>query len=205
MQLHDHDSVKPEWKHLWKHRENTLKPRSTKQLDTLSERCHQMDQLLVGDTCRVQNQTGRYPRRWDKLGTVIESADNDQYIIRIHGSNRVTLRNRKFLRRVNHEEGRDIRRYPTSATRPEVNDAPNPRTNSPNPRTNSPSTNVETTTAVAPTRTRSTNKVFLTFSLQYSSAGGGGGGGGCLSVTFSYMYSNNLYVYILVLSVQTFY
>ena len=73
MQIHDHDSVKPEWRSPWKHREDTLKSRSIKQIDTLSERCHQTEQLLIGDTRRVQNQTKRNPRLWDKLGTVVES------------------------------------------------------------------------------------------------------------------------------------
>ena len=46
----------------------------------------------------IQNQTGNKPRRWDKTGTVVECKDFDQYLDKVDGSGRVTLRNRKFLR-----------------------------------------------------------------------------------------------------------
>jgi len=98
MQMHDQDSVKPSWKHLWRSREDALRLRATKQMDSLTEKSRLAEPLRVGDLCRIQNQAGRYPRRWDKLGTVVEVANNDQYIVRVHGSNRVTLRNRRFLR-----------------------------------------------------------------------------------------------------------
>jgi len=50
---------------------------------------------------RIQNQTGIYPRRWDRTGSVVEVRQYDQYVIRVDGSGRVTLRNRKFLRKFN--------------------------------------------------------------------------------------------------------
>ena len=54
--------------------------------------------LKVGDTVRIQNQTGQFPTKWDKTGIVVEVRQFDQYIIRVDGSGRMTLRNRKFLR-----------------------------------------------------------------------------------------------------------
>ena len=54
--------------------------------------------LKVGNSVRIQNQTGNAPRRWDKSGQVIEVRQNDHYAIKVHGSCRVTLRNRQFLR-----------------------------------------------------------------------------------------------------------
>ena len=76
MQLHDFDSVKPSLKK----REETLKSRAYKQLVSLSLKSHQLDPLEIGDTCRVQNQTGCFPKKWDKIGTstVLQEADNDQ-------------------------------------------------------------------------------------------------------------------------------
>ena len=41
---------------------------------------------------------GNYPRKWDKTGTVVEVRQFDQYFVKVDGSGRVTLRNRKFLR-----------------------------------------------------------------------------------------------------------
>ena len=55
--------------------------------------------LIVGDHVRTQNQTGTHPTKWDKTGLVIEVRQFDQYVIRVDGSGRITLRNRKFLRK----------------------------------------------------------------------------------------------------------
>ena len=47
----------------------------------------------------VQNQVGPHPTKWDKTGIVTEVRQFDQYLVRVDGSGRLTLRNRKFLRR----------------------------------------------------------------------------------------------------------
>jgi len=54
--------------------------------------------LAVGQTVNVQNQTGSKPLRWDRTGVVTEVGDHRQYSIRMDGSGRLSLRNRKFLR-----------------------------------------------------------------------------------------------------------
>ena len=57
----------------------------------------QLVQLTPGDWVIVQNQYGRFPKRWEWTGTVVEVKDYDQYIIKIHSSGRLTRRNRQFL------------------------------------------------------------------------------------------------------------
>ncbi len=47
----------------------------------------------------IQNQVGRHPDKWDKSGVVVETKDNDQYVVKVAGSGRLTLRNRRFLRK----------------------------------------------------------------------------------------------------------
>ena len=47
----------------------------------------------------VQNQSGNYPKKWDKRGKVVEIKGFDQYRVMVEGSRKVTLRNRKFLRK----------------------------------------------------------------------------------------------------------
>jgi hypothetical protein len=48
----------------------------------------------------MQNQTGNYPSRWDKTGTIVEIGPGPrQYHVRADGPGRVTMRNRKFLRK----------------------------------------------------------------------------------------------------------
>ena len=60
-----------------------------------------MSPLKIGDRVRIQNQTGPHPLKWDKTGSIIEVRQFDQYLVKVDGSNRTTLRNRKFLRKFN--------------------------------------------------------------------------------------------------------
>ena len=62
-----------------------------------TEHTKRLPPLRVGDHVRIQNQTGLHPTKWDKTGVVIQVRQFDQYNVRIDGSSRVTLRNRKFL------------------------------------------------------------------------------------------------------------
>ena len=45
----------------------------------------------------VQNQHGNNVLRWDNKGTVVETTDFDKYTMKIDGSERLTVRNRRFL------------------------------------------------------------------------------------------------------------
>ena len=67
--------------------------------ERLSEHTQRLPPLKVGDHVRVQNQMGNFPLKWDKTGIIVEVRQFDQYLVKIDGSNRVTLRNRKFLRK----------------------------------------------------------------------------------------------------------
>ena len=49
----------------------------------------------------IQNQSGRFPKKWDKSGMIVEVKGHDQYVVKVAGSGRLTLRNRRFLRRYN--------------------------------------------------------------------------------------------------------
>ena len=60
----------------------------------------EMEPLSCGDTVQVQNQKGNKPLKWYATGKVAECLPNRQYSILIDGSRRVTLRNRKFLRKI---------------------------------------------------------------------------------------------------------
>ena len=56
--------------------------------------------LCGGDLVAIQNQSGNSPRRWDKTGIVKEVRPNRQYLIQLHGLNRLTLRNQAHLRKI---------------------------------------------------------------------------------------------------------
>ena len=79
-------------------REEALRNRHMRTQEKLSEHTRRLPPLKVGDHVRIQNQTGPYPLKWDKTGIVIEVRQYDQYMVKINGSNRSTLRNRRFLR-----------------------------------------------------------------------------------------------------------
>ena len=89
----------PTWQDTMKAREEALRNRHMKTAQRWSEHTRRLPPLKVGDTVRIQNQTGPYPNKWDKTGMVIEVRQFDQYVVKVDGSGRVTLRNRKFLRR----------------------------------------------------------------------------------------------------------
>ena len=79
-------------------REDALRTRHMKMQERLTEHTKRLLPLKVGHHVHIQNQTGPHPLKWDKTGIVIEVYQYDQYMVKIDGSNRTTLRNRKFLR-----------------------------------------------------------------------------------------------------------
>ena len=106
------------WKETLLAREEALRNRHMKAAERWSEHTKSLSPLKVGDTVRIQNQTGQFPTKWDKTGRVVEVRQFDQYVIRVDGSGRVTLRNRKFLRKYNpvhqHEQPRSMPEVITS-------------------------------------------------------------------------------------------
>ncbi|CAG2189575.1 unnamed protein product [Mytilus edulis] len=87
------------WRDTLSKREEALRHRHMKVAEKLSEHTKQLPPLTIGDHVRIQNQIGANPLKWDKTGQVIEVRQFDQYVIRVDGSGRVTLRNRKFIRK----------------------------------------------------------------------------------------------------------
>ena len=64
-----------------------------------SERTKSLSPLHVGDRVRIHNRIGPNPNKWDRTGTVIEVHQFHQYLIKMDGSGRQTLKNRNFLRK----------------------------------------------------------------------------------------------------------
>ena len=87
------------WYETLKLRESALQHRHMRAHDQLSEHTRRLHPLRVSDHVRIQNQTGNHPLKWDRTGVVVEVRQFDQYVVRVDGSNRTTLRNRKFLRK----------------------------------------------------------------------------------------------------------
>ena len=91
-------TIRPLWRQAWAAKEDALRARMIRTTERLSEHARPLRPLAVGDHVFLQNQSGNHPTKWDKSGTVVESQDHDQYVIKVDGSGRLTLRNRRFLR-----------------------------------------------------------------------------------------------------------
>ncbi len=63
-----------------------------------TEHTKSLPPMAVGTHVHIQNQTGPRPNKWDKTGVVVEVLDFHQYAVRVDGSGRQTIRNRRFLR-----------------------------------------------------------------------------------------------------------
>ena len=87
------------WRETLLSREEALRKRHMLVSERLTEHTRSLPPLVIGDSVRIQNQVGPNPTKWDKTGLIIEVRQFDQYVVRVDGSGRVTLRNRKFLRK----------------------------------------------------------------------------------------------------------
>ena len=94
-----HDQFSDLWKNTAEWRELALARRSQQIHEKLSEHTKDLKPLSVGDNVLVQNLLGNNPKRWDKRGVIIEALPHRQYRVKMDGSRRISLRNRKHLRR----------------------------------------------------------------------------------------------------------
>ena len=69
--------------------------------EKLEQNSKDLPPLQCGDTVFIQNQSLAFskPNKWDREGTTVEVLENDQYLVGVHGTGRLTLRNRRFLRK----------------------------------------------------------------------------------------------------------
>ena len=86
-----------EWVTASYQREAMLSKRNTKLQLEYDRHTHNLRQLQLGDRVVLQDLKSK---RWTRSGVVVEILPHRQYHIRMDGSGRVTLRNRRFLKRV---------------------------------------------------------------------------------------------------------
>ena len=66
--------------------------------EKLSRHTKRLSDLPIGTAVAIQNQTGRHPTKWDKTGIIVEARPHEQLVIKVDGSRRLTLRNRRFVK-----------------------------------------------------------------------------------------------------------
>ena len=88
------------WHDMWDAQEVALRQRLGKNIEKMETKAHDLRPLELQDHVRVQNQHGNLPKRWERTGVVVGSdRAHDKYWVKMDGSRRVTIRNRKFLRK----------------------------------------------------------------------------------------------------------
>ena len=90
--------VRPTWRQAWAAKEDALCTRLTRTTESLKEHSRPLRPLGVGERVFLQNQQGPSPTKWDRSGVVVEAPGHDQYRVKVDGSGRLTLCNRRFLR-----------------------------------------------------------------------------------------------------------
>ena len=91
--------LRPTWRNAWREKESALRQRFHRTSEALTSHARALPPMTPGDRCYIQNQAGRFPKRWDRSGTVVENLGHDSYTIKVDGSGRLTKRNRQFLRK----------------------------------------------------------------------------------------------------------
>ena len=88
------------WKTTLEAQEEALRNRHMNASEYWTEHTKKLPPVVVGDHVIIQNQISQNALKWYKTGKVFEVKQYDQYAIRVDGSRRITLRNRKFLRKL---------------------------------------------------------------------------------------------------------
>ena len=107
----ENPTIRPTWRQAWSCKEEAMN----------------LPPLKQGDKVFVQNQMGSHPTKWDASGTVMDAGQHDQYTVKIDGTGRVTLRNRRFLRKFTPatlDITSDPRSIPPVQTIPQLTDQP---------------------------------------------------------------------------------
>ena len=91
-------NIRPLWRNAWAAKEEALRTRLSRTVETLKEHSLPLRPLSTGEQVFLQNQQGTHPNKWDRSGTVVEKKEHDQYVVKVDGSGRLTSRNRRFLR-----------------------------------------------------------------------------------------------------------
>ena len=84
-----------EWVTAGYQREAMLGKRNAKLHIEYNRRTHVLPQLKIGDHVLLQDQASK---KWNRTGTIVEMMPHRQYNIRMDGSGRVTMRNRRFIK-----------------------------------------------------------------------------------------------------------
>ena len=90
--LHQKWLISAEW------REEALAERNDNIATRYNITAHNLSPLCPGTHVSIQDGKRKCYKRWNKTGIIVESLPNRQYHVKLDGSGRITLRNRRFLK-----------------------------------------------------------------------------------------------------------
>ena len=82
--------IRRTWREAWRAKKDALQVRAKRTNDALNTRTRPLRPQRCGDRVFIQNQEGKHPHKWDKVGTVVEALDFDQYNVKVGQSGRMT-------------------------------------------------------------------------------------------------------------------
>ena len=95
--LRDKYQTQKHWKEIGELRELAMAQRHKRNEQFSNQHCRPLQELHVGESIQIQNQDGKYLRRWTKTERVVEKRGNRQYQVQVDGSGQITLHNWWFL------------------------------------------------------------------------------------------------------------
>ena len=115
--------LREEWEAIADRREDALARRVSTNTPGTGKELHPLN---VGDSVQIQNQIGNRPNKWRSTGIVSEALPNRQYHVITDGSRRVTLRNRRFLKKISPVCRKTSIDYDVPSPPPTEQEAPRP-------------------------------------------------------------------------------
>jgi len=99
--IHENGQIHEQWHQGWAAKEAAIRSRLISNCEKLEANSRELEPLREGDSVFIQNQdpATKRSKKWDRQGSIVATGDNDQYLVRIAGTGRLTLRNRRFLRK----------------------------------------------------------------------------------------------------------
>ena len=91
--VNDKYEPKQEWALIQECREKALSRRLDRDGARLERYTKRQKIIPIGDAVAVQNQTGRFPNKWDKTGLVMDDMDHDKVLVRLDGSQTLQMWN----------------------------------------------------------------------------------------------------------------
>ena len=89
----------PTWKETLDNRDKAMAKRHNREREKWDQKTSTLTPLKIGDHVYIQNLSGNNPLRWERTGIIMDVKDHHQYSVKVDGSGRTTLRNRKHLRK----------------------------------------------------------------------------------------------------------